>query len=394
MQMLQSYAQTMDTSTRSPPHLLLAGGGHVQLAVLHALAWQPNAALRVTLVSPVARTLYSGMVPGWMAGRYPLEALQLPVDRLAAAAGVQHIESHVVALDADARRVQLADGRQLNYDLLSLDVGGSIDIGPLAGAPDLLAVRPIEAFAAAWPEMLQKAAGHGGGWRLAVVGAGAAGVEVALAARAALHRADAWSRVTLVEGPEGLLPGHAEGVRARAAKALAQRGVERVRGPAKGHADGLLLTDGTLLAADAVIACTGSRPPAWLASSGLALDGSGRVRVDAHQRSVSHSQVFAAGDVCAREDRPLPASGVHAVRAGPVLAHNLLASLSGRTLQRYEPPRYTLYLLACGDGTAIASWGPLSAEGRWVWRWKDHIDRRFMQRQIDSPASVCKEPGC
>lgn len=393
MQMLQSYAQTMSNKTSSTSHLLLAGGGHAQLAVLHALRWQPHPALRVTLVSPVTRPLYSGMVPSWMAGRYPLAALQLPIDRLAAAAGVQHIASRVVALEADARRVQLADGRQLSYDLLSLDVGGGIDTNALAGAPHLLPIRPIEAFADAWPQVLTAACSTGAS-RLAVVGAGAAGVEVAFAARAALQGATARSRVTLIEGPDGLLPGHADSVRARVARALARQGIERARGPATGHPDGLALADGTLLAADSVIACTGSRPPDWLRTSGLVLDGSGRVRVDAHQRSVSHPQVFAAGDVCARQDRPLPASGVHAVRAGPVLAHNLLASLSGQTLRCYQPPRHTLYLLACGDGTAIASWGPVSAEGRWVWHWKDHIDRRFMRRQIDSPASVCKEPGC
>jgi hypothetical protein len=49
-------------------------------------------------------------------------------------------------------------------------------------------------------------------------------------------------------------------------------------------------------------------------------------------------------------------------------------------LRTHTPQTRTLYLLACGERRAIASWGPWSAEGRWVWRWKDRIDRGFVAR--------------
>ena len=82
-----------------------------------------------------------------------------------------------------------------------------------------------------------------------------------------------------------------------------------------------------------MLAATGGRPAAWLGTSGLALDEAGFVLVDAHHRSLFHAQVFAAGDVCARQDVALAHSGVQAVRTGPVLAANLLASLEGQPLQ-------------------------------------------------------------
>jgi pyridine nucleotide-disulfide oxidoreductase family protein len=394
LKVMQSYAQTMSTTNGSCPHLVLAGAGHAQLAVLHALRGRAPGNLAATLVTPGADTVYSGMLPGWMAGQYALEDLAIPCDALALAAGVDVICARVVALDAAARVLRLSDGRQLGYDLLSLDIGGSIEMGALAGAPMPLPVRPLEAFTVAWPQVCAKAAGADAGWRLAVVGAGAAGVELALAAEVALRRANAAAQVTLVEGADGLLPGHAASVRARITRTLAARGIERVVGPARGHRDGLLLGSGTALHCDAVIACTGSQPPDWLRETGLALDMAGRVQVDAYQRSVSHPEVFAAGDVSARIDMQLPASGVHAVRAGPVLAHNLLASLRGARLETYQPRRRTLYLLACGDGTAVASWGRWSAEGKWVWRWKDSIDRRFVRLQRDTSRVGCKETGC
>ena len=93
---------------------------------------------------------------------------------------------------------------------------------------------------------------------------------------------------------------------------------------------------------------------------------------------MSHPEVFAVGD-CAAWEPPLPKAGVYAVRMGPVLTHNLRAALEGRALRSYSPQSKFLALLATGDGRAIASRGRWSAEGRWLWRWKDHIDRSFLR---------------
>lgn len=142
-----------------------------------------------------------------------------------------------------------------------------------------------------------------------------------------------------------------------------------------------MLEDGTLLAADCVIAATGTRAPRWLEASTLQLDAQGYIVVDRHHRSTSHSDVYAAGDVCARRDVHMARSGVHAVHAGPVLAANLLAALKGLApVKTYMPRQHSLSLLACEGRHAIASWGSFSVEGDWVWRWKDYIDRGFIAR--------------
>jgi selenide,water dikinase len=56
----------------------------------------------------------------------------------------------------------------------------------------------------------------------------------------------------------------------------------------------------------------------------------------------------------------------------------LAANLRGAA-RRYAPQRRSLALLSCGARYAIGDWGPLSWEGAWVWRWKDRIDRRWVQ---------------
>ncbi len=363
--------------------LLLLGGGHAQLAVLEALARRPRAGLEVTLVTPNRHSLYSGMLPGWMAGHYRLDACRIDLRPLAAAAGVRLLRGRACGLDAGRQRVSLEDGSHLLYDLLSLDVGSETDVSRLTHCGQrLLPVRPLEALVTAWPALL--AAAGRPGYRLLVIGAGAAGVELAFAVRQAFRQHHCPASVELISGAEGLLPGHGTAVVRRTQRLLAARGIALYRGPATGESQGLRLADGRLLQADALLAATGGRAPAWLRSSGLTLDEAGRVLVDAGHRSLSHAGVFAAGDVCARQDVVLAHSGVHAVRAGPVLAANLLASLDGRPLRPYRPRRRTLYLLATGPRHAIASWGKWCVGGRWVWYCKRWIDNRFIRRH--SPA--------
>jgi pyridine nucleotide-disulfide oxidoreductase family protein len=360
--------------------LVLVGGGHAHLSVLEALARARPSGVEAVLVTPSRFQIYSGMLPGWMAGHYDQAQCQIDLQPLAQAAGVQILADRIIGMNADLQNVRLTDGRHLEYDLLSLDVGSEIDTSSLQMAREkLLPVKPLGEFFKTWPCIL-KSAREAQRYGLIIVGGGAAGVELALAARYAFAQSGIDARVDLVVSESGLLAGHAAGVQRRIARYLAAAGVVVHRLQAAGAQAGVLLSDGTLLTADSVIAATGARAPGWLKFTGLKLDANGYVAVDGCHRSSSHATVFAAGDVSARQDVAVARSGVHAVHAGPVLAGNLLAALHGGSMRTYRPRRHSLYLLACGPRYAVASWGHWSAEGAWVWRWKDHIDRGFVRR--------------
>lgn len=356
--------------------LLLLGGGHAHVQVLDAMARAPLAGVQATLVTPFARQMYSGMVPGLVAGHYATQDCAIALAPLAAAAGVTLHLAAAVALDAAARRVALSDGQVLDYQLLSLDIGAQIDRDAIPGAREhAIFVRPIEDFIARHDARLQPAASG----RLAVVGGGAAGVELAMALAWRLRQIGGGPRVSLVAG--GVLPDFAPRVQQRALRALAAMGVTLWPQPCTAiEADHLRLAGGARVACDLPLLAVGASAPRWLAGSGLALDAQGFVLTGPTLQSLSHAEVFAAGDVATRVDAPHPKSGVHAVRAGPPLAANLRRALLGRPLQTHMPQRRTLYLLSCGERSAIASWGGWSAEGRWVWRWKDRIDRAFVAR--------------
>ncbi len=366
--------------------LVLIGGGHAHVEVLRRFGLAPEPGVEIVLVSPAPATPYSGMLPGLVAGHYRHAECHIDLPALCRFAGARFVEDAVTGLHDACRSVLLETGGSLEADLISLDVGSTPPRGRIAGADRVgTGVKPVDAFLAELDRRLSDPPAEPG--RVLVVGAGAGGVEIALALRHRLGGADAspaspqW-QVGIVSGGPVLLPGHAQPVRRRIAALMDQRGLSvRLGVPvAAADAGGLWLADGTRLGAEWVVWATGAAPPLWLRDVGLALDAQGFVLVDDSLRSVSHTGVFAAGDVASPAGRPHPKSGVHAVRQGPPLAANLRRALTGQRLLTWEPQRRTLALLATGPRHAVASWAGLSVAGAWVWHWKDRIDRDFMRR--------------
>jgi selenide,water dikinase len=69
---------------------------------------------------------------------------------------------------------------------------------------------------------------------------------------------------------------------------------------------------------------------------------------------------------------------VFSVRHGESLIENLRRLIGGVPLEPYVPQQKALVLLSCGARYAIAERGERSAQGRWVWWWKNRIDRGWI----------------
>jgi len=363
--------------------ILLVGGGHAHVEVLRRFALTPDAQVSLTLVSPESAMCYSGMFPGLVAGHYTPRDTHIELSPLAASAGARFVVDRVVALDLYTRTATLASGQREAFDFLSLDIGSTPDVGVPGAAELAVAVKPIEAFLAAW-DRLQAEALTGGVRTIAVVGGGAGGVEMLLAMQhrlASVMGADV-PRFALVTDTASILAQHSPIVRARFGRILVERGVVlHLASPVTAVERGtLIVTEGRRVAVDRIVWATSAAAAPWLAESGLACNDRGFVRVDDHLRSTSHDVVFAAGDCAAQLDHPRPKSGVFAVRQGPPLAANLRRAANGAALRRYVPQRHALALISTGGKHAIASRGPFVAEGDWVWHWKNRIDRAFMAK--------------
>lgn len=373
-----------------PAHrdLVLAGGGHGHALALRMLAMKPVPGLRLTLVSPDSLTAYSGMLPGLVAGHYRLDETHIDLRRLSLATGARFIRARVTGLEPGRRRLTLDDGSDLDYDLLSLDVGATPDLGTVPGAAEYaIPVKPVSAFHERWEALAERLRRGGPAPRVTVVGGGAGGTEMAMAVARTLG-----GGLRLITAG-ALLAGYPAAVRRRMARRLPPLGVtlheyQRVR---RAHADRLEMEDGRELPHDFLLWCTGAAAQPWLAASGLSCDERGFLRVDQTLRSVDDPAVFAAGD-CAAFPTPLPKAGVYAVRQATTLAANLAAAAQGRPLQPYRPQRRFLSLLSAGGRDAVASRPPWPAfAGAWVWRWKDRIDRAFMAR-FEEPGLPAMRP--
>lgn len=366
--------------------LVLLGGGHSHLAVLRRWAMRHQPGVRLSLIARELHTPYSGMLPGLIAGHYDFDTAHVDLGPLAIAAGARLIHAEVCGLDADAKRLHFADRPPLRYDTLSINSGATPSISGVTGAVERLRlVKPISRFLPALEAVLGRVAASAEVLDLVVVGGGAGGVELILALACRLEQLGCRDRVRLqlVGGAERLLESHSPDVARKMAHELDRAGVAVALSAVvvEVEAAALRCASGMRIAADEVFWVTGAGAPAWTLSSGLAVDEAGFIRVGPSLQSLSHADVFAAGDVAALNHSPRPKSGVYAVRAGAVLAHNIGAWVRGAPLRRFKPQRRALYLISTGDQRAVVARPGLPALlGGWVWRWKDLIDRRFMTR--------------
>ncbi len=342
-------------------HILLVGAGHAHSVVLRSLTEKPLYGARVAVVSPAAKQLYSGMLPGVVAGLYRRHQAEIDVARLAEAAYAEFIEGAVVALDAARRVARLDDGSELAYDVVSLNAGSLVDASVPGAAQHALQVKPFDHFVreVRFPP------------RVALAGGGAAGAELAMAFR---HRGCA---VTLFSENNTFIGSFEKRVTA----ALRTRGVDFRPGMAVTRLEaGPVVIAGTAHQEfDQVVWTTGAVALPWLAASGVETDERGFVLVDATLRSVSHAEVFAVGDCATVRGGEHPKSGLFSVRHGETLAANFRKLVAEEPLAAYRPQKRGLMLLSCGNRYAVAGRGDWSAEGHWVWRWKDWIDRRWVR---------------
>jgi len=371
--------------------LVLVGGGHSHALALRALAMRPIAGLRTTLISPASHTPYSGMLPGLVAGHYRFEETHIDLERLCQWAGARFIAAQVDALDPQRRRLGLVGRPAIDYDLVSIDIGSQPELDSVPGArAHAVPVKPVAGLWLRWQALQQRVQNNPSGQerRIAVVGGGAGSVELALAMAIRLDGSAA--RIDLYCGAASILQDYNTRARASVLAALGRLAVTvhldaRVQQVEPGK---LVFASGQDAAFDELFWCTGAAAAPWISTSGLQTDAQGFLAVRDTLQSTGDDRVFAAGDIASQINHPRPKAGVYAVRQAPVLAHNLRAMLLGKPLRQHRPQRRFLSLVSLGEKMAVADRGPFSASGRWVWRWKDRIDRQFMSRFEDLPQSM------
>jgi selenide, water dikinase len=375
--------------------IVLVGGGHSHVGVLRRFGMHPLPGVRLTVICRDTHTPYSGMLPGYIAGHYSYDEVHIDLSKLARFAGARFFRDEAVGLDRTSRRVLCRKRPPVPYDTLSINIGSTPQMSRVAGADEhAVPVKPIDGFNQRWLLLLERVRRHIGATRIAVVGGGAGGVELTLAMQYRLRRElRALGRnpdelgFHLLTSDAVILPTHNTPVRRAFERVLAERGVEL---HCKAEVDRvsaarLHTVAGETVDADEIVWVTRAGGAPWLRDTGLALDADGFIQVADTLQTVTDPKVFAAGDIASMVNHPREKSGVFAVRQGAPLAENLRRIVEGIALRPYRPQSRWLALISTGDRYAVASRGAFHAQGAWVWRWKDWIDRRFMRRFSEFP---------
>jgi len=382
----------MQTLAPTYKDLILIGGGHSHALVLKMWAMKPLPGVRLTLISPQVLTPYSGMLPGLIAGHYALEETHIDLSRLCRYANARFIQAPVTGIDLSNKEIAFADRSPLGFDLLSINSGISPDLRIPGAAEFATPVKPIAAFYPRWQAIKnylrsqESVAKNKKPYRIAIVGGGAAGVELILAMHFALSNDSAINRplqFCLVQQGEGLPENYPARLQRWVGELFARHNIDVIANTRVESVSGNTLKgeNNKSINFDCLFWCTNASAAAWLKDTGLGLDKQGFISVNQCLQSTSHDFVFAAGDIAQQESFPRPRAGVFAVRQGPVLFDNLRKALLKQSLTAFRPQKTFLSLLACGEQKAFACKpGGLmpSFSGHWVWRLKDRIDRRFM----------------
>lgn len=377
--------------TALPRHeIVLLGVGHTNAHVLRMWKMQPIREAQLTCISNFSVASYSGMLPGVLAGHYPVERMEIDLVRLCASAGARLIVAEVTGLDHVQRQVLLKDRPAVPFDVLSIGIGSiPTEDGVVALGDSVLRIKPMQTFIARLEaRLLQLRAARGTQpVRIAVVGGGAGGVEIALCLQPRLKQllGDSPTQISLINGHDGVVGGSTDRTEKLARKTLEQGDVQLQLGHrVQSVRSGLVtLTDGREIACDLVLWATSATAPPLLGQLDMETDEKGFLRTRPTLQTITSERVFAVGDSGTIAGSDTPKAGVYAVRQGPILWRNIHRTIEDKPLLDYEPQKGFLKLFNTGDGRAISEYKGLSFHSKLAWWLKDAIDGRFMDKYQD-----------
>ena len=377
----------LDRSIPLTRDLVLVGGGHTHSLLLLLWAMNPIAGVRVTLVNPYSAVLYTGMLPGYVAGHYKRLELDIDLIRLANHAGARMVLAEVEGLDHEFQTIHCANRADINYDVLSLNVGINASMPQIPGFNTYgHPAKPLDDFIDYWDKYVQEIRSKGKA-SIVVIGGGVAGIELtlAMAYRLQTEVVDTVS-INIIESNYRVLESLNEFTRRQLLTRLTNVGVLiRCNVTVQLVSEyGVQLNNGEFISSNFIVGAAGAVPHPWLISSELVTEN-GFVVVDKFLRARSDSSVFAVGDCASMSHAPRPKAGVFAVRQAPVLFHNLRVALAGGNLRAYNPQRRFLKLITTGPKHAVASKFGFTFSGYSIWWLKDRIDRKFMNKFTKLP---------
>lgn len=332
---------------------------------------------------------YSGMLPGVLAGQYPIEDMEIDLVRLTNSAGVRLVVGKVNGLDRARRRLLFEDRPPLPYDLLAIGIGSRPTMSgvEIKHASAMVPVKPMQTFLARLDQRVVelKKTVSGRELKICVVGGGIGSIEIAFGLRQRFAKDGKQPHVRLVTSAshagKGLLDSTVNKISDQFRKHnIAVSPNSRV---ARIESDQVVLSGGGTIDADIVIWATNAVAHNLFEKFDLEKDSRGFILTKPTLQSKTDERIFAVGDSGTIESAKLDKAGVFAVRQGPILTENIQHFIEGRSLTHYEPQKNYLKIVNVCDGTAISQHYGKSVHGKTQWWLKNRIDVKFMKMYQD-----------
>lgn len=373
--------------TDGRPRIVFAGGGHASLHSLVNTKEIVDQGIEVVLIAPERYHYYSGMTPGLISHIYEPRQTRIDVQYLVERGGGSIVKDRVVRIDHANGRVILQSGDSYWYDALATNLGSYVTLDKFdeasrqhaRTADNIFSVKPVVNLMM----LHKKLAGYTAGDRptIVVVGGAVGGVELAANTKVYLNRRGVPARVVLINKHGRLLSDFPEKGGRLAEAYLRKIGVEILHNTYLSRFDDRVAVtgDGAEIPFDVMEISTGFSAPQTYERSGLATGPDGSLWVNDRLQSITDQRIFGGGDTIAFKGAPLKRVGIYAVRQGPFVYENLVASVKGEPLKTFKPQQLLLYIVNMGGGYGLLMWGKVIFLNKLAWKIKNGIDLRFIK---------------
>lgn len=386
-------------------NVVLLGIGHTHASLIKNFAMSPIEKVNMIGISNFPNATYSGMLPGVLSGQYQPEQMEISLPRLASAAKVPLILESVTKIDLPNRTIHFQDRAKIRYDLLSIATGSKpIALPTKTGSnpldQTLVSIKPMQTFLQRLEEAVERLVAQGESQsdpvQIDIVGGGLGSVELALCLPPTLHLfglKENQYKIRLISGSKNPPSGCLASVSKKILKIFEKRKIQCVTGTSvvQGGDGRLFLSNGESVKTDLCLFIGKSAPSDITNLIDVPKDESGFIITNDFLQSSNRPEVWAAGDSGSMKNYDLPKAGVYAVRQGPVMWENLKRWAKKLDPNPYTPQMDFLKLINTGDGSGIGQWKGISFQGKWVWNWKDRIDRKFMNMYQNPPQMMATD---
>jgi len=362
-------------------HLILVGGGHAHMMTLENIGKFVEKGFKVTVIGPSFYHYYSGMGPGMLGGTYSPDDIRFATKEVVQKQGGIFVRDKAVRIDPEKKEVYTESGHAFSYDVLSFNAGSYVPMQPdLEKSGTVYSVKPIEKLMEASEKL--KALFAERKIRVDIVGGGPSSAEVAgnvwqLAKKMKRHKPD----IRIFAGKK-FMARFPESIRSRVFFHLPKRGIQIIEtGYVKDvKPDRIILDSGEGFSTDFIFMALGVKPSAIFEASGLPIGPDKGLLVNQYLQSVKYPEIFGGGDCIYFKDQALDKVGVYAVRQNPVLLHNLMAALEGKSLEPFDPGPEYLLIFNLGGGIGVLKKKQIVFGGKIAFMIKDYIDVKFMKK--------------